>query len=156
MKWYNIWINYVIENFCWRRHCFEWLIKIHFQYMVPCIAAQLGKSRFCVATTSSTEWNNLSAYLSTSDDRYLSATRLILFCRWLNLTNKKRACLSSSASLAFVLGLLAKTLRKTWKILSPIAAIHCQMPGEKWLQKRIQYVHTAQPKVTTNSQNGDW
>ena len=71
---------------------------------------------------------SLSTYLSTNEDKYLSATRLILFWRWLNLTSKNCACRSSSVSLSVVLGLLDMTSRNTEKTLSPTADIHCQIP----------------------------
>ena len=74
------------------------------------------------------EHEALSTYLSTNEDRYLSATRLILFWRWLNLTSKNCACRSSSVCLSVVLGLLDTTSRNTEKTLSPTADIHCQIP----------------------------
>ena len=78
----------------------------------------------------------LCPYLSTKEERYLSATRLILFCRWLNLTSKNCACVSNSSSLLVVLGLFDMTSRNTEKTLSPTAEIHCHIPwtimGEKY------------------------
>ena len=100
----------------------------------------------------------LSTYLSTNEERYLSATRLILFWRWLNLTSKNCACRSNSVCLSVVLGLLETTSRNTENTLSPTADIHCQIPKNitKIKIKERQCVSTKLIASQHNSVKKNW
>ena len=104
--------------------------------------------------TVKTSHSFLRPYLSTKDERYLSATRLILFCRWLNLTSKNCACVSNSSSLLVVLGLFDMTSRNTEKTLSPTAEIHCHIPW-KSIKGQLIKVWTITFKIS-NGNRTEW